>query len=68
MPVINAMTGGYPATLVVSGAAIEQIRGLKDQETVSLDDEKYVRASRSGRLVVIAEANGRTYDVDYYDI
>lgn len=68
MPVINAMTGGYPATLVVSGAAIEQIRGLKDQETVSLDDEKYVRASRSGRLVVITETNGRTYDVDYYDV
>ena len=68
MPTIRATTGGYPAVLNISSSAAAQIRGLRDGESVSLNDAKYVRASRSGSLVVIAESNGRTYDVNIYDV
>lgn len=54
--------------LNISSSAAAQIRGLRDGESVSLNDAKYVRASRSGSLVVIAESNGRTYDVNIYDV
>lgn len=68
MPTISATTGGYPAPINLSSVAYGQILALRDGETISLDDSKYVRASRSGELVVITESNGRTYDVNLRDL
>ena len=42
----------------ISSGAAAQIRGLRDGESVSLNDANYVRASRSGSHVVIAESKG----------
>ena len=66
--IIKATTGGYPATLDISSAALAKIRALRDGESVSLDDPQFVNASRSGRYVFIRESNGRFYDVDVYDL
>lgn len=68
MPTINTMTGGYSAPISISSAAYRQILSLGDGETAYLNDARYVRASRSGDLVVIAESSGRTYDIRYRDL
>lgn len=68
MPIINAITGGYPATLVLSDSDFDRIKYLNDGETVQLDDPDFISASRSGDLIMVLERNGRTYDVNYYSI
>lgn len=63
MPIVNASTGGYPAALSLSESDYSKLLGLDDGDVTYLEDTSYLRASRSGDLVVIYESNGKTYDV-----
>ncbi len=41
MPIINATTGGYSATLVLSDNDLSRMKNLNDGETVQLDDPDF---------------------------
>ncbi len=68
MPIINATTGGYSVTLVLSDNDLDRMKSLNDGETVQLDDPDFISASRNDDLIIVLERNGRTYDVSYYSI
>lgn len=63
MPIVDASTGGYSAALSLPESDYSKLLGLDDGDTTYLGDTSYLRASRSGDLVVIYESNGRAYDV-----